>query len=369
MEQKACSKKRVAVLFGGKSTEHKVSLQSSINIIRVIDRQKYDFILIGVDKQGYWRLYQENSYLINADNPATIQMVPVPNFLAVVPGYNTMQLIDATTGQVLPPIDVVFSVLHGANGENGSVQGMLQVLNIPYTGANVLGSAICMDKDMTKRVLREAGIPVTTSITLLLDDHNIPTFNTIKATLGLPLFIKPASQGSSIGISKVTDNTSFDKALALAFSYDPKVLIEPALNVREIEVAVLGNSNPKISVCGEIIVNNEFYTYDTKYLNEAQADIVIPAPLSLELEANIRRIARQTYMTLGCTVMARVDFFLTNEGTIFVNEVNTLPGFTMVSMYPKLWEKSGITYPMLVDKLIMLALERAHQMENIKVDR
>ncbi|UVK77557.1 MAG: D-alanine--D-alanine ligase A [Sodalis sp. Fse] len=364
MEQLVNGKKRVAVLFGGQSSEHEVSLLSSINIIQEIDRQKYDLTLIGVDKQGRWMLFDEHNYLINADNPAAICLAPKSHFLAMVPGYNQTQFINVSTGKELPAIDVVFSVLHGACGEDGSVQGLLRVLNIPFVGPDVLGSAICMDKDMTKRVLRDAGVLVTPSITLLRNDLTVIDFDSIVALLGLPLFIKPANQGSSVGLSKVTGRTGFDQALMLAFKHNPKVLVEQAITGREIETAVLGNSDPEVSVCGEIFTNKEFYAYNTKYLKDSQARLIIPAQLDPSLAEKIRRTARQAYLALNCSVMARIDFFLTDDGRILLNEVNTLPGFTSISMYPKLWKSCNLDYPALMDRLIMLAMERsAHKTE------
>ncbi|OZI13914.1 D-alanine--D-alanine ligase A [Sodalis-like symbiont of Philaenus spumarius] len=359
MEIRESGKQRVAVLFGGQSTEHEVSLRSSMNIIRAIDRQKYDLTLIGVDKHGRWTLCHEQDYLLNADDPATIRLAPARCYLAVVPGQSGAQLIDVANGQPLPSIDVAFSVLHGASGEDGSVQGLLRVLNIPYAGPDVLCSAVCMDKDMTKRILRDAGVPVTPSVTLLRTGDAAPDVDAIIGQLDLPLFIKPASQGSSVGVSKVTDRAGFEAALALAFRYDAKVLVEQGISGREIETAVLGNDSPEVSVCGEILANDEFYAYNTKYLKGAQAELVIPAVLPASVADALRQMARESYLALGCSVMARVDFFLTDQGQIFLNEVNTLPGFTSISMYPKLWEASGLVYPALVDRLIALALARA----------
>lgn len=369
MEELVNAKKRVAILFGGRSTEHEVSLRSSINIIRGINRKKYNLILISVDKQGRWVLCDEQNYLMHPDDPVAICLAPAQNFLAVVPGYNQPQLIYVATGQAMPAIDIAFSVLHGGYGEDGSVQGLLRLLNIPFVGPDVLGSAVCMDKDMTKKVLRDAGVPVTPSVTLLRDDPSMADFDSIVGLLGLPLFIKPASQGSSVGISKVSNRISFDRALVLAFSYDTKVLVEEAITGREIETAVLGNRDAEVSVCGEIIANDEFYSYETKYIKGTPAGLVIPALLAQPLETRIRRTAREAYFALGCSVMARVDFLLTADGRIFLNEVNTLPGFTSISMYPKLWKASGLDFPELLDRLMILAVERGRIAAQRKTDR
>ncbi|XBS70998.1 D-alanine--D-alanine ligase [Acerihabitans sp. KWT182] len=366
MEQPVNGKKRLAVLFGGQSTEHEVSLRSSINVIKAVDRHKYDLTLIGVDKLGRWMLCDEAGYLVNPDDPAKIALAPATHYLGVIPGHPTGQLIILSGGKTLPAIDVAFSVLHGAAGEDGSVQGMLRVLGIPFAGPEVLGSAVCMDKDMTKRILRDAGLPVTPSVTIHRADAAAADFDAIVAQLGLPLFIKPASQGSSVGVSKVIDDAGFRQALDLALVYDHKVLVETAIDGREIETAVLGNERPAVSVCGEILANDEFYAYDTKYLKDGQAGLVIPALLGNRLSDEIRLIAQAAYGVLGCSVMARVDFFVTDEDEILINEVNTLPGFTSISMYPKLWEASGLSYPQLIDRLITLSLERARDDAAIK---
>lgn len=369
MEQAEKGKQRLAVLFGGQSTEHEVSLRSSINVINAVDRQKFDLTLIGVDKQGRWTLCNESDYLLFPHDPARVKLTPSTRFLAVVPGKNAAQLIDIISGKPLPAIDVAFSVLHGGGGEDGSVQGLLQVLNIPFVGPDVLGSAVCMDKDMTKRVLRDAGLPVTPSVTLHRADCASVDFDAITEQLGLPLFIKPASQGSSVGVSKVQDAAAFRQALSLAFTFDHKVLVETAITGREIETAVLGNDSPAVSVCGEILANDEFYAYDTKYLNDGQAGLVIPAQLESAVSDEIRLIAQAAFRVLGCAVMARVDFFLTQAHEIIINEVNTIPGFTSISMYPKLWEASGLSYSQLVNKLIELALDRARDAADIKTNR
>ncbi|WP_044104691.1 D-alanine--D-alanine ligase [secondary endosymbiont of Ctenarytaina eucalypti] len=361
MQQKERRKLRVAVLFGGQSAEHEVSLRSSINVIRAINRKKYDLTLIGVDKYGRWTLCREKDYLINPENPATICLSPAQSYLGVVPGQQHPQLINAANGQALPFIDVAFSVLHGTYGEDGSVQGLLRVLSIPYVGADVLGSAVCMDKDMTKRVLRDAGVPVTPSVTLFRQGGAIRNFDAIVSQLGLPIFIKPANQGSSVGVSRVNNRTAFDEAIALAFYYDAKILVEQAIIGREIETAVLGNDSPEVSVCGEICSNDAFYTYNIKYFKSDQPGLIIPAPLTASVDAAIRKTARQAYLALSCSIMARVDFFLTDQGEILLNEVNTLPGFTSLSMYPKLWAASGLDYCALVDRLLTLALSRAHE--------
>lgn len=369
-EQGVKGKKRLAILFGGQSTEHEISLRSSIKIINAINRSDYELTLIGVDKQGRWALYDETDYLLNPDDTARITLAPAKRYLAIVPGDTDVHLIEIASGQALPPIDVAFSVLHGAAGEDGAIQGLLRVLNIPFVGSDVLGSAICMDKEMAKRVLRDAGLPVAPWIALRRNDADVPDFDAVSAELGLPMFVKPASQGSSIGVSKVEDRAGFEQALKLAFSYDHKVLVEPAIIGREIEVAVLGNDQTEASLCGEIVIYNEFYTYDTKYdLNGAKFDAVIPANLEASVSDDIRRKAHEAFRAVGCGVTARVDFFYTEKGELLINEINALPGFIPSSVYPQLWEASGLSTPELVSKLLSLTLERASQAEEIKRDR
>lgn len=359
-------KTSVAILFGGQSSEHEVSLQSARNVINAIDRGSYDLTLIGIDKQGRWLRFDEHDYLLSADNPAQIRLSESGKLLSLLPGSLAGQFVDVASGVELPRIDVVFPLIHGAFGEDGSLQGLLRLLAIPFVGPDVLSSAACMDKDVTKRLLRDAGIAVAPS--LVLTRGQSARFEEVSARLGLPMFVKPASQGSSVGVSKVSDEAGFIAALALAFQFDHKVLIEQGIVGREVECAVLGNRQPQVSVCGEVIANDEFYAYDTKYLNGDQARIAIPAELTPELSDQVREVALQAYRVLQCAGLARVDFFVTEARDIIINEVNTLPGFTSISMYPKLWQASGMTYAGLIDRLIVLALERADEARQLKVE-
>lgn len=359
-------KTSVAILFGGQSSEHEVSLQSARNVINAIDRGSYDLTLIGIDKQGRWLRFDERDYLLDADNPARIRLSPSGKVLSLLPGSLEGQFVEVESGVQLPRIDVVFPVIHGAFGEDGSLQGLLRLLAIPFVGPSVLGSAACMDKDVTKRLLRDAGIAVAPS-RVLTRGQSID-FKEVTAALGLPVFVKPASQGSSVGVSKVTDEAGFVAALALAFEFDHKVLIEQGIVGREVECAVLGNREPQASVCGEVIANDEFYAYDTKYLNGDQARIAIPAELAPALSERVREVALHAYRVLECAGLARVDFFVTEAQAIIINEVNTIPGFTSISMYPKLWQASGLTYAGLIDRLITLALERADEARQLKTE-
>jgi D-alanine-D-alanine ligase len=264
---------------------------------------------------------------------------------------------------------VVFPVLHGPFGEDGTVQGLLKLANIAFVGAGVLGSAIGMDKDVMKRLLRDAGIPVVRFMVANRYSSNGIDFDDVRDQLGLPLFVKPANLGSSVGIHKVNDRDEFERAVRDALNYDNKILIEECIKGREIECSVLGNDNPIASVPGEILPRHEFYSYEAKYLDENGAVLEIPAKLPAETSERIRQLATKTFTVLCCEGMARVDFFLRNDEEIIVNEINTIPGFTRISMYPKLWEATGISYSDLIDRLIQLAIERFAGEKRLKTDR
>jgi D-alanine-D-alanine ligase len=349
-------KTRVAVIFGGKSAEHEVSLQSAKNIVDALDKNRFDVTLIGIDKNGQWHVNEESNYLIHAENPALIALNRSNQSLALIPGEDTRQLVNSRNAGVLDQVDVVFPIVHGTLGEDGSLQGLLRMANLPFVGAGVLGSAVAMDKDVTKRLLREAGIEVAPFQTFTRT--RAPVFADVVAKLGLPLFVKPANQGSSVGVSKVEDEAGFRAAMALAFNFDHKVIVESAIVGREIECAILGNEHPRASACGEIVVDSGFYSYDSKYIDENAARVVVPADIDAAASDAIRQLAVRAFEVLDCAGLARVDVFLTPSGKVVVNEVNTLPGFTRISMYPKLWQASGMSYSELVTTLIDLALER-----------
>lgn len=354
------AKLRVGIVFGGKSAEHEVSLQSAKNIVEAIDKTRFEVVLLGIDKQGQWHISDAQNYLLNAHDPAHIALRPSDITLAHIPGKAHQQMINAASGQPLDAIDVIFPIVHGTLGEDGSLQGMLRMANLPFVGSDVLGSAACMDKDVTKRLLRDAGLSIAPFVTLTRRTRDNFSFDEIKAKLGLPLFVKPANQGSSVGVSKVNSAEQYQQAVALAFEFDHKVVVEQGIKGREIECAVLGNDDPQASTCGEIILNSEFYAYDTKYIDDNGAKVVVPAAISAEVNDKIRHVAIEAYQTLGCSGMARVDVFLTENNDVVINEINTLPGFTNISMYPKLWQASGLDYTSLITRLIELALER-HQ--------
>lgn len=355
---------RLGVLFGGKSAEHEVSLNSAKNIIEALDREKYDVFLIGIDKTGEWRLRDAYSYLMNADNPKLISLQKSQDNVALVPQNDRKELVSYSGNQLQEALklDVIFPVLHGTYGEDGTVQGLLKLANIPFVGAGVLGSAIGMDKDVMKRLLRDAKIPTARFLTIHNYDKDRFTFEGIVTELGLPFFVKPANLGSSVGIAKVKSKQDFEAAISQAFLYDRKILIEEFINGREIECSVLGNDHPIASLPGELIPQHEFYSYEAKYIDEEGAHFQIPVELPEEITKKIQEMAIYAYRTLCCEGMARVDFFLQANGDVVLNEINTIPGFTKISMYPKLWMASGLSYGDLLDRLIALAIERhAHE--------
>jgi D-alanine-D-alanine ligase len=359
----------VALIFGGRSGEHEISLRSARSIVDAIDRQQYEVSLVGIDRGGRWRLLDEPGFRRLTDSK-----LPVVNEngseLVLPPSPAAPNLIDsARPAARLERFDVVFPVLHGPFGEDGTIQGLLELADVPYVGAGVLGSALGMDKDVQKRLLRAAGVPVVPFITVTRPQwQRDPHALTASAgALDLPLFVKPANLGSSVGITKVKAMDGLGAAIEVALEYDDKVIVEKGVAGREIECALLGNDDPQVSVPGEIRPRDEFYSYEAKYVDENGATLLIPAPLTATETAAVRALAVQTFKTLECAGMARVDFFLEDgSGTLYVNELNTIPGFTAISMYPKLWEASGLSYCSLISRLIELALERHAQRRRLK---
>ena len=351
---------RVGLLFGGKSSEHEVSLRSATSILAAIDQNKYDLILIGITKKGQWR----SDPNFSSGQLSRILEEEIPVVLAASPsGSSYLIQFNPSSNWIgqKTKIDVFFPVLHGPFGEDGKIQGLFEMANVPYVGAGVLSSAIAMDKCVMKSLFQQAGLPTAPFISMFLNECNQnkkKLEQKIGESFGYPCFIKPANLGSSIGISRVTKSEDFSKALDLAAQFDDKILVEKALDAREIECSVLGNRNPQVSIPGEIITTSDFYDYQSKYSNDS-AKLVIPAPLDLDKVKQIQELSIRSFQLLDCRGMARVDFFLerlTNK--IYLNEINTIPGFTSISMYPKLWEASGISYSELIDQLIKLAIER-----------
>ena len=358
-------KLRVALLFGGKSAEHEISLISARNIFHAMDKQKYDVVAVAIDKQGCW-FVDEGAQLLRDTKVTQVAFDGVKHAAAVLPGNTPAPLVRRSSSRGIGAIDVVFPVLHGPFGEDGTLQGLLKLANLPFVGAGVLGSAVGMDKDVMKRLLRDAQIPIAKFLVFERPAQNAIRFGKINQTLGLPLFVKPANLGSSVGISKVSRKSEFAGALKEAFRYDNKIIIEEGIVGREIECSVLGNEKPVASLPGEIIVQRAFYSYDAKYLDETGARLEIPARLPRRIVKTIQKTAAQAYRALCCEGMARVDFFLRPNGQVLVNEINTIPGFTEISMYPKMWQASGLSYSRLIDRLIGLALDRARKEKRLR---
>lgn len=351
-------------MFGGKSAEHEVSLQSAKNVIEAIDKTKYDPVLIGVDKKGKWLLADSSKFLLNSSDPKLIKLnnETTQNVALVPQSDGRISYLD--TPQSDKSLDVAFPILHGPFGEDGTMQGLLKLANIPFVGASVLGSAVGMDKDIMKRLLRDAGIP--TGKFLVFRDKDTLDYKEIVRILGLPFFVKPANMGSSVGVSKVNKEEDFNKSIKDAFKYDRKIVIEENIKGREIECSILGNDSPIASVPGEVISNHDFYSYEAKYIDENGAALEIPAKLPENIVKKVQELAVETFKTLSCEGLGRVDFFLKENGDVLVNEINTIPGFTSISMYPKLWEASGISYTELIDRLIQLAIERFEKEQKLK---
>jgi D-alanine-D-alanine ligase len=350
----------VGILFGGKSAEHEVSLQSAKNVYDAIDRERYNPVLIGIDKTGRWLLNEGSRFLLNADDPGRISLNHSGDPVALIPESGGA-IANLKGLKESGSVDVVFPILHGPFGEDGTVQGLLRLADIPFVGSGVLGSAVGMDKDVMKRLLRDAGIPIGKF--LVLRSHEaVPPFGEAAAELGAPLFVKPANMGSSVGVSKIHNEAEYKSSVAEAFLYDTKIILEEYIRGRELECAVLGSEDAIASVPGEVISSHEFYSYDAKYLDEKGAALEIPANVPPRIAGTVRELAVKTFRALCCTGLSRVDFFLrqangmAGDGEVIVNELNTMPGFTRISMYPKLWEASGIGYTELISRLIELAI-------------
>jgi D-alanine-D-alanine ligase len=357
-------KTRVIILFGGRSAEHEVSLLSARNVFLALDRDRFEPVLVGIDKQGHWRIEPERTLLDATGDPRLLKLVAAGRELTVPVHPEGAAVAQQDDGRpVLGADDVVFPVLHGTYGEDGTVQGLLELADVAYVGPGHLGSAIGMDKDVAKRLLAQASIPVVPwrLVTAHAMRKDAAACLALASELGFPVFVKPANAGSSVGVSRVGGAAELEPALLSAFAFDTKVLVEAAVNAREIECAVLGNDEPQASMPAEIVVHHKdgFYSYDAKYVDADGMHAQIPADLPADLTARLRALATDTFRTLELSGMARVDFFLERgSGKLFVNEVNTIPGFTAISMYPKMWEASGLPVRELVSRLIDLARER-----------
>ncbi|BAP58474.1 D-alanine--D-alanine ligase family protein [Candidatus Tachikawaea gelatinosa] len=353
-------KLKVGIIFGGQSVEHNISLKSAVTIINFIDKKKFEVHLFKIDKDGFWFFFEN----FNDDNvnKKTLFLLKNSHFFKKImffPGKNKFFIVkDSLIEKKIPNMDIMFPITHGTFGEDGCLQGMLSFLKIPFVGTGVLGSAINMNKDVMKRILFHAGLKTASFITI--NNYELKNFNISQdfSHLGFPLFVKPNSQGSSIGISKVNSIVELKKAIDLAFQYDKKILIEKAINGREIECAVLGNHKLIVSVFGEIISKNRFYSYDEKYGNTKNIQLIIPAKITEKQKKILTNVIKKTFKVLECDDFARIDFFLKGEDTVVINEINTLPGFTKNSMYPNLWNFSDISYTDLITKIIYISLKR-----------
>jgi len=379
-------KLRVGVLFGGRSGEHEVSLLSAASVLKAINPDKYEVVPIGITKEGQWvspahaekllrgeDLPEETGRHLRAGNPEAtasaavlakgeaVIVPPVPQSDSLVPFESKARAADHGI-----TVDVIFPVLHGTFGEDGTIQGLLELADIPYVGAGVLGSAAGMDKDVMKRLFVAAGLRIVKHITILRsqwDSSSGKVTREIESKLKYPLFVKPANLGSSVGISKARSRKELGPAIEIAASYDRKIVIEQGVGgkkqkARELECSVLGNDEPKASIAGEIIPSAEFYDYSAKYLDEG-SQLIIPAKITKKQMKQVQEMAIRAFQAVDCSGLARVDFLMDpKNGKIYVNEINTMPGFTSISMYPKLWAASGVDYPELIDRLVQLALER-----------
>jgi len=374
-------KLRVGVIYGGRSGEHEVSLASAAAVFKNLDPDRYQAVAIKIEKDGRWMLPDRPPAIDKAADviheEAQGGRLPdhrLETHLVAHPGADTLLTVDRTQPHAALstlPLDVVFPVLHGPYGEDGTVQGLLELANVPYVGAGVLASAVGMDKAAMKLVFAAKGLPICDYEVVLRRDwqrDERATLQTVVNRLGFPVFVKPANLGSSVGISKAKHVAELRTAIKLAGEFDRKVIIEAAVpQAREIEVAVLGNDEPEASVPGEIIPSGEFYDYEAKYLNAASRE-VIPAALPERLAEEIRLLAVTAFKALDCAGMARVDFLLADDGTgsLYLNELNTIPGFTTISMYSKMWAASGVSYPQLLDRLIALAIERHAEKQQLR---
>lgn len=363
------SKKSLVLFFGGRSAEHEVSVVSARNISKALSKDKYDVQFVGIRNTGDWVLLKtplipETLKRVEELKPTDYDLVTLglengkPHLFTLESGSVSGSTSGSGSASKKQPVDVAFPVLHGTYGEDGSIQGLFRVFRVPFVGCGVASSAVGMDKDFLKRLLIEAKVP--TAKCIMITPERPQTFEHLEKNLGLPFFIKPANAGSSIGVHKIKTKADFTAGLADALKYDRKILVEEFIQGREIEVSAFGpTENCRISVPGEIIPQHEFYSYEAKYLDANGALLKIPAEMSAADLTTLQGIAKETYRALGCEGMARIDFFMTGPGQFVVNEINTLPGFTSISMYPKMWEASGWGYKDLIEALIQDAFMKA----------
>jgi len=364
-------KLRLGILFGGRSAEHEVSVRSAANVMAAADPEKYEIVPIAITKDGRWQLGalpggSQTKPQIEEPEGRSVEVVPA----ACPSGVGPLVPVEKSNARnSVGRLDVIFPILHGTFGEDGTVQGLLELAGIPYVGAGVLGSAAGMDKEVMKRLFRERGLPIVPYVAIIRSEWETAqrkTYLAVERKFRYPVFVKPANLGSSVGITKAHNRKELEAALRTAADYDRKILVEKGIDGREIECAVLGNDSPIASVPGEVIPGREFYDYADKYLEDT-AQLIVPAQLRPAQTKQVQRLAVEAFRAVDCAGMARVDFFLQKKtGRIYVNEINTIPGFTSISMYPRMWAASGIPYAKLIDRLIELALERHREKTRIR---
>lgn len=359
-------KLNVLLLFGGQSAEHEVSIMSARNVVGAIDREEYQVVLVYITRKGVWHHVEDvEGFLGHTDR----EELASGEAVFIVPSNEGARLVATCDCSRLASLDLAYPVLHGPYGEDGTVQGLFKLLDLPFVGAGVTGSAVGMDKDVMNRLLHDGGIPIPAFLVFSQESQGDIAFDAVSEQLGKPLFVKPANMGSSVGISMVEDREAFEDAVEDAFRFDRKVIIEECVRGREIECSVLGNEDPVASLPGEILPNHQFYCYDAKYVDDRGADLLIPADLDETAIQKVQELAVRTFTLLCCEGLARVDFFIREGGEVLVNEINTLPGFTNISMYPKLWEASGMSQRELVSRLIGLALDRYEKEVGLRRER
>lgn len=357
------TKLRLGVLCGGRSGEHEVSLRSAHGIYHALDRERFEPLLVAISKDGEWHTGTAETLLRDADDPARIHLNPEAPAVLPAHRHGAFVLLQHDGRAPGTTLDAILPIIHGTDGEDGALQGLLRLFDVPFVGADVLGSAVSMDKDVMKRLLTLADLPVTRFATLHDEEAALGRFAGLAAEYGLPLYVKPAVLGSSVGVNRVENEDEYTAAVRQAFAYGEKILVEQAVPGREVEVSVLGSRysrrfRPAASRVGEIRPRHAFYSYSAKYLDPEGAELIVPADLPPGVEERVQEVALRAFDTLECEDMARVDCFVREGGGVVVNELNTLPGFTPISMYPKLWEASGLSYSELLTRLVELALER-----------
>ena len=352
---------KVGILYGGRSQEHDVSRCSAASVVSAMDKSRYEVIAIGIDRDGKWYVQERPNIVYHENFGSVLSLEKTGKWLVNhFEENNKLKLYNLNNNKIIE-VDIVFPVIHGTFCEDGALQGLLELSMVPFVGADVLGSAVAMDKDVAKRLLRDSSISVVPWITVMKSDWDEKSVDIVKSIineLNLPVFVKPSCAGSSVGIVKVKEKEQLKNAVEYALKFDNKILVEKAIDCREIECSVLGNHHAEASIPGEVMPQHEFYSFEAKYIDPDGANLAIPADIDAEIAESIRQTAIEACNILCCSGMARVDFFLENNSSAYyLNEINTLPGFTSISMYPKLWESAGLKYSDLIDRLIDLAFE------------